>query len=636
MRDLPCEDMWIEIKGKINEVAERHIPMSKPGDKPKRPSWMNDKALCKIREKNSAFKMYMESRDGKDYQKYATARNQAKWECRKAVRDMERKIAADSRQNPKAFFKYANSKLKTRTGIADLSCENDRVVRSDKEKAEALNEFFCSVFTKEDKDKMPEPLKKLSNQTLKEIHIKREEVEKKLSNLNPNKALGPDGISPSILKQCANELAAPLTILMNKSMEEGIIPSDWKLANVSPIFKKGKKTDPGNYRPVSLTSVVCKIMESIVRDHFIQHFQGSCLFSDHQHGFMNGRSCLTNLITVLDSWTTILEDGGSVDTIYLDFSKAFDTVPHERLLMKLESYGIEGQVLWWVRDFLTGRKQRVVVNGKESSWGEVLSGIPQGSVLGPFLFVCFVNDLPETVYSAISLFADDTKIFARVPNQSTILQDDLDKLQIWSNVWQLKFNAEKCKVMHYGKNKEQNKYKMNSHDKSITLETVQLEKDLGVNFDNELKFRQHITTQVDKANRLLGLLRRGFTALDCKSLSVLYKTIIRPHLEYGNVVWHPRYKGDEEKIESIQRRASKLISELKPLEYSERLKRLDIPTLYYRRARGDMIECFKYLNGIYNIKCELFMLDRNSKTRGHKLKQKNHPCSQQSDRTFSV
>ena len=415
----------------------------------------------------------MQTREGKDYSAYAKARNQAKWACRKAVRDMERNIAAESKTNPKAFFRKANtnSKLKSRCGIADLTNDDGSVASTDKEKAETLNKFFCSVFTKEIIDKIPEASNKAKNiKSLSVIEIKPDDIVKKFSKLNLSKACGPDCIPPAILKKCAEELALPLAILMNQSIKEGSIPSEWKLANVTPTLKKGKKTFPGNYRPVSLTSVICKTMESIIRDHLLEHFEENQLLSDCQHGFVRGRSCSTNLLAVLDLWTQTLDEEGSIDTIYLDFAKAFDTVPHERLLRKLQGYGIEGHLLSWVRDFLSGRRQRVVVNGEGSQWGEVLSGIPQGSVLGPLLFVCFVNDLPDDVKSATFLFADDTKIFAKVPDESRTLQADLDRLQQWSDSWQLKFNAEKCKVMHIGRNMDHANYTMISKGVQISLE----------------------------------------------------------------------------------------------------------------------------------------------------------------------
>ena len=448
------------------------------------------------------------------------------------------------------------------------------------------------------------------------IHITKEEVKKKLEKFNPNKACHPDGMS---LRELAEELSGPAAMIMNKALSDGI-PTDWKLARVSPIFKKGVKTNPGNYRPVSLTSVLCKIQESIIRDYVIHHLQENNLISEQQHGFVAGRSCSTNLLAVLDTWSKIIEEEGSVDTIYLDFAKAFDTVPHERLLTKLSAYGIKGNILKWMRSFLTDRQQKVVVNGHESEWKNVSSGVPQGSVIGPLLFVLYVNDLPEVVSSMTYLFADDTKIFTKTPGGCTQLQEDLNSLQVWSDTWLLRFNASKCKVMHMGKNEDNQEYKMGSNGKEVVLGSVNVEKDLGVNFDCELKFNTHIDTQVKKANKLLGMIRRTYCHLDIKSLPLLYKALVRPHLEYCVVVWNPRWKKDQDNIESVQRRATKLVPEIAGLSYEDRLEVLKIPSLFYRRARGDMIECYKYLHGSYKISNNPLTLVADSNTRGHSFK----------------
>lgn len=622
---VSCDDAWTVFTNEVKQCMDKYIPKTKPGPtKKKKQLWLNEKVFKKVRLKHAAFRRYMETKEGKDYAVYAKARNQAKWECKKAVRDFERKIAQESKNNPKAFFSYAKSKLNTKSGVADLVRDDGSVASTDNDKADLLNSFFCSVFTKENTDNVPDFQERSFDQPIENVHITPEEVKKKLQKLNPGKATGPDSIPPSVLKACAEELCAPLAVIMNKSVKEGKLPGDWKVAHVSPIFKKGKKSAPGNYRPVSLTSVCCKVLESILRDIFIEHFKSNNLFSSCQHGFMGGRSCSTNLIAVLDIWTRTLEDGGAIDSIYLDFAKAFDTVPHERLLKKLEGYGIRGPLLAWVKSFLVGRKQRVVLNGMESSWGDVLSGIPQGSVLGPFLFVVFVNDLPDAVHSASFLFADDTKLFAKVPDNSLTLQEDLDRLQLWSDLWQLRFNASKCKVMHIGKQDDPAQYHMTSDGSKVTLEECDMEKDLGVNVDNDLKFSKHVQIQVNKTSRLLALLRRGFTVLDSSSLPMLYKSVIRPHLEYSNVVWHPRFKGDTEELEKVQRRATKLVPELADLDYEDRLRSLKLPSLYYRRARGDMIECYKYLRGIYGVPGDLLERDTDSTTRGHSFKLKKN------------
>lgn len=619
LENQSCDDAWKLFLEKFNVAMDKHIPKRTNKNKRKKPLWMNPAAIAKLKKKHKAFRRYMQTQEGSDYNEYAKARNQAKWECRKAVRDFEQKIASQSKNNPKAFFSYAKSKLKSKSGIADLNYNGETATTS-KDKATMLNDFFSSVFTKEDISNLPSFDERKYNNPLKQIEITTETVKKKLHQLNPSKASGPDNLNPRVLRELANEIATPVAIIMNKALEEGV-PNDWKTAKVSPIFKKGVKTNPGNYRPVSLTSILCKVQESIIRDHIIQHLVENNLLSDSQHGFINGRSCLTNLLEVLDKWTKILENEGSVDTVYLDFAKAFDTVPHERLLVKLSAYGIKGDVLKWIKSFLGNRKQQVVVNGEESEWRSVLSGVPQGSVLGPVLFVIFVNDIPEVVKSMVYLFADDTKLFARAPDDCSAIQDDLNNLQTWADTWQLRFNANKCKVMHIGKHKE-GEYTMTSSGGTVVLDTVEVEKDLGVNIDNNLNFDHHIDSQVKKANKLLGMIRRTYTTLDTYSLPLLYNAIIRPHLEYCIPVWSPRWKKDQESIERVQRRATKLIPELKTLEYVDRLKALKLPSLYYRRARGDMIECYKYLHGIYNVSSDLLQRDVESRTRGHSMKLK--------------
>ena len=220
---------------------------------------------------------------------------------------------------------------------------------------------------------------------------------KRLKSLQVSKSPGPDCIHPKILKECAEELAYPFKLLFDATLIAGKIPSKWKRAEVKPIFKKGKKTEPGNYRPVSLTSVVCKIFESFVRDALCSHLINNDLLSSDQFGFCKGRSCVTQLISTLYDWFEYLGQNIPVDAIYLDFRKAFDTVPHKRLLSKLQGYGIQSNLLNWIGDFLSDRTQYVNVNGECSESVPVSSGVPQGSVLGPSLCIYYINDLSKSV-----------------------------------------------------------------------------------------------------------------------------------------------------------------------------------------------------------------------------------------------
>ena len=455
------------------------------------------------------------------------------------------------------------------------------------EKANALNSFFATTFTKENLTTVPEmDDNNFSGECLNTFRISPDIVLEKLRDLNPAKTPGIDGWHPLFLKHIADLISLPLSILFQKSLEEGLLPEDWLKACVTAIHKKGEKNLPNNYRPVSITSIICKLMESIVRDKIVDHMVQNNLFSKQQHGFVPFRDCMTNLLTCLELWTEMIENGDAVDVIYTDFSKAFDSVPHHRLLKKMKSLGIIGDTLGWVKAFLSNRRQRVRVDDQLSDWINVISGIPQGSVLGPILFVIFINDMPEIVESMCQLFADDAKVFRSVSlrdNHGNLkLQEDLHKLWNWSEKWQLPFNTGKCKVLHLGHNNPCHQYKMNGSK----LEKVDEEKDLGVIVDSEIKFHKHAAAAVKKANMKLGMIKMTFANLDENILPLLYTSLVRSHLEYGNIIWGPHFKGDVIAVEKVQRRATKLVNTIRNLPYEERLRHLNLPLLKHRRRRG--------------------------------------------------
>ena len=258
----------------------------------------------------------------------------------------------------------------------------------------------------------------------------------------------------------ADILSTPLKMLFNKSLCEGIVPIQWVEACITAIHKKGLKSAIGNYRPVSITSVICKMMESFIRDHIIDYMVSNNYTAEEQHGFVPRRERMTNLLPAMDDWTKAIDFGHNIDVIFTDFAKAFDSVPHKRLLVKLE-----GQVLRWLKAFLTGKRHRVNVEGELSDWVYAKSGIPQGSVLGPSLFVIFINDLPLVIKNSCKMFADDTKLYRTIitEDDTTSLQDDIDSLVDWSAFWQLPVNELKCKCMHIGKDRTSRSYQINDH-----------------------------------------------------------------------------------------------------------------------------------------------------------------------------
>lgn len=631
IKGLNTQDAWNVFSSELEKAMEEFIPKvggSRPGKK-KNPVWFNDKAMAKVKKKRDAYQRYMQTRDGKDYLLYTRSRNQAKTACRKAVKDYEKGVAKAAKGNPKAFYAYAKSKLVTKQGVANLTDSNGKQATTDTDKADVLNKFFCSVFTKEDLQSVPDCDDKNFSTVLDDIEIDNSTVLKLLRTLDISKSAGPDGMHPRVLKELADVVFEPLADVFRKSLSEGIVPTQWKEANVTPLFKKGSKSVPGNYRPVSLTSIPCKLMEKIIRNSVFSHLEENGLLSDCQHGFVSKRSCVTNLVEVLNEWTSSLDDGKPVDAIYLDFSKAFDSVPHVRLMKKMEAYGIRGHVRNWISDFLSNRKQRVKISGSASGWEEVTSGVPQGSVLGPVCFVIFINDLPEVVSSLCHMYADDTKIHAPTDTveDSLVIQKDLDNLVDWADKWQLRFNADKCQALQLGSKNKKFKYNMRKHgsDEKVTLESSEVERDLGVNVDSDLKFSKHVEIQVNKANRILGLIRRSYEYLDAESLKLLFIALVRPHLEFANCAWSPRLERDKNLIERVLRRATKCIPGFRDLDYETRLRTLKIPSMSYRRIRGDLIETYKYTHGFYDCK-NPFELNTQGQTRGHQYKLKKHSC----------
>jgi hypothetical protein len=625
MNGLKVEELWLLIKEKIHEAVEKSVPKVMAKQQYKR-KWMDGGTLSTVRKKHKLFRRWLETHDGKIYEEYIKARNKATKACRQARKRLEKVVAQKAKDNPKAFWSYVKAKTSTRTGVSDLKKDDGTKTKSDQEKADLLNTFFKSVFTVEGDSPLPDPPVFQLSQALEDFNVDEEEVKKLLKDLKTNKAAGPDEISPLVLSRAADVLAYPFAQLFRLSLDSGEVPRDWKNATVTPIFKKGSRLVPSNYRPVSLTCIACKLMESLVRKNIMNHLQEQKLITREQHGFVKGRSCVTQLLDVLDSWTETIDNGGSVDVIYMDFQKAFDSVPYKRLLSKLSAHGIQGKVLSWLEAFLTDRRQVVQVNGARSAEALVTSGIPQGSVVGPLMFVVYINDLPTVCSNQVKLFADDTKLFARsdLPDATTSIQDDLNSLQKWSDNWLLKFHPEKCHVLKLGSKKSTAKYSMNGkkdgQDTVIELEESEVEKDLGVFIDNNLSFKEHVSKSTAKANRMLGIIRRSFDHLTEPMFVQLYKAMVRPVLEYGHSAWQPHHKTLCSEVEDVQRRATKLLSTLKDKPYPERLAALRLPTLEHRRKRGDMIDVYKYLHNEYDTDRPRLQLATQSATRGNSLK----------------
>ena len=617
------DTMWCSFRDILTESITMYIPLAKSCRR-KYPRWMTREARIARKCKYKMWKRFQLSQSYNDKVEYKRALNAATNACKDAKRSFEKKLSDEIKVNPKSFYSYVRSKSKTKDQVCPLKTENGNMVVKDEDVCEVLNDYFSSVFTREDincsvtdfpilRDFFPGD----QDDVLHDISIDEELVLSKLRKLKLNKAPGIDGIVPLLLVKTADIVCKPLSIIFSSSLTTGTVPVDWRRANVTAIFKQGVRNNPGNYRPVSLTCQVCKILESIIKDKVQEHLDKFDLIKASQHGFRKHRSCLTNLLEFLQFTRNSVDCGEPVDVIYLDFQKAFDKIPHKRLIMKVEAYGVKGNISRWISNWLQNREQRVVLNQACSQFRTVLSGVPQGSVLGPLLFVMFINDIDSCVVNKLSKFADDTKVFSIVSDQVKIdkLRCDLLNLFKWSQDWQMLFNINKCKVMHFGRSNARAVYFIGGQQ----LEEVDNEKDLGIIVQKDLKVSEQCVKAVKTANRVLGMINRAFTYKTREIVLQLYRSLVRPHLEYCVQAWRPHLKKDIILLEGVQKRVTKMMGTYN-CTYEERAQELGITTLETRRLRGDLIEVFKIFKGLDCIDVHAFFTLSTGTSRGHSFK----------------
>ena len=430
--------------------------------------------------------------------------------------------------------------------------------------ANLFNQYFYSQFSNESNYNID---MNFENDNDFSISFSTSRVQNQLKNLNVNKACGPDQIPGIVLKRCSKTLAEPLSIIFNTIYNTGMVPSDWKLANVVPIFKKGDKKSVKNYRPISLTCICSKIMERIVQEEILN--RTSNLIDLRQHGFIENKSCTTNLISLLEDVTYSLHNKIVTDIIYFDFAKAFDTVNHDILLAKLKyKFKIEGRMLKFLCNFLSSRKQRVVLSNKFSSTLPVMSGVPQGSILGPLLFILFINDIYESISpeTNISLYADDTKIWRNMNSYQDciILQNDINSLNEWCILNKMNFYPDKCKVLSISHKKvswiDILPFSKFPYAISLILDYVDNERDLGILVNETLSWDLQHNKLITKASQLLGLTKRTCHFVNNKNCRrSLYLALVRSQFEHCSPIWRPCSAIQIEKFEKIQKNAIKWI-----------------------------------------------------------------------------
>ena len=534
----------------------------------------------------------------------------------------EIRVIKTFRVNSRDFYKYANKFRKTKDRVGPLKKGNN-YESGPKQMAEILSEQYDSVFsTPKDNINDLEMPQYTNTSLLTDFQITRTALISAMQDIDSASTPGPDDLPAVFYNMFAEQLATPLMIIWRRSLDTGSMPETTLLAIITPIFKGGDKTNPANYRPIALTNHIVKIFERVVRRELVEHLQRNNHMNHSQHGYKSGHSTITQLLAYLDSILSILETGDDVDIIYLDLAKAFDKVDHGILLHKLYTLGVRGRVLKWLEQFLRNRKQMVRVNGFLSHPRWVKSGVPQGSVLGPLLFIIMMIDIDHNLKCGLGSYADDTKLWKAVLSLIN-LQKDLDTAHQWIDDNNMSVNGKKYEHMHAGKNKQ---YSLFLSNEGEIIQTSKVVRDLGVYVSEDLKFRYHITTIVKKATRVAQWVLRTFKTRETFPMLILLKTIVVPILEYACVIWSPNQTELITLLERVQRKFTSRFSQFNTYDenlgmnvchvpYSERLRKLNIYSLERRRERYMILFLYKILIGTYpNPGLDLSSIDRNTRT----------------------
>ena len=524
----------------------------------------------------------------------------------------EEQAVGKIKTNPKYFYSYAKRYSKQKQSLSMLFDKDGNIHTKSKEIANILQDQFTSVFSNPLDTNLasaefstPPVQHPFSDSN---ISFSETDIIEAIDEIKPYASPGPDEIPTVLLSNYKHAVAKPIYLIWSMSLKSGNVPSCYKSSIVTPLYKKDSRAIPSNYRPVSLTSHVIKIFERVIRKQLVTFLESNDLLCSHQHGFRSGHSCLTQLLHHFDD---VLENylvGADTDSIYLDYAKAFDKVDHTLLIKKLQRYGIHPQVVNWIRSFLSDRSQQVVIDGHLSLAALIISGVPQGTVLGPILFLIFINDISHCIkYSTIRCFADDTRISKAITCEGDVkaLQDDLDAVVEWSVNNNMTLHEDKFEYICHSAKKtnylrhlpfvsEFYQYKTSMD----ILSPVQQLKDLGILVSQDLSWSTHIRSTCDKARQKACWVLSVFFTRSPTVMLNLYKSMVRSLLEYCSPLWSPTKITDIQELESVQRTFTSRIAGCHDLDYWKRLKKLSLISLQRRRERFTILHMWKILHGV--------------------------------------
>lgn len=613
------DDLTDTFYRKLNDIISKHTPLVK-NNNTDYPVWFSPALKRTLNEKLKYHRRFRHFENPLDYDTYSMLRRR----CQKLIdtdyASFTSSVESSLNNNIKHFWKYVNSR-KSSSSLPQTMKYGDLVSSDRKSICELFSNYFSSVFEQTSSSLVTNFIKPVHepNRFINAMKISHNDIINKIARLDPNKGAGPDGIPALLIKKCAKTLSIPLGIIFNISLQSGVFPSEWKTAHVVPIFKSGDKSRCENYRPISILSCLGKLFESLVYDTLYYHIKP--FLSPRQHGFVSNRSTTSNLLEYKNYICHAFAKTSQVDSVYTDFSKAFDKVNHYILCKKLASYGIHGNLLRWIESYLTKRSQLVAVRGFVSLPANVTSGVPQGSHLGPLFFVAFINDLISELTCPCLLYADDLKVFRTIDNlaDTVSLQSDIETIDKWCYDNHMFLNVKKCFVISFT-----NKHNIVFGDytlKGETLERKAVAKDLGVLFDEKLTFRDHYDTIISRSNQLIGFLSRSTTRFkNPDSFLYLYSTLVRTILEYNSTIWSPYYAVHSDRIERVQKKCLNILCyryglKRKLSSYNEKLLKFNLLPLQTRRKYYDFTIFFKIIHSLVDSPSLLALVNFNIKPR---------------------
>ena len=608
LNTLSVKDQYLKFLDLVNDICKKHTPVKSGKQSTRTPFYKNRRALMRRRRRRilALNKTLCQTRILNLYNELSEIDNEIIASHKAEKCDYEAKAIEKISTNPKYFYSYARKSQKRSEKIGPfINSKTKSLITEPTVLAEMLQEQYCSVFTKPSEEHEIPNISELfdnydeSSPTLSDLSFTKEDIVKSIAEIKANSAPGPDGFSALLLRECATQLSDPLFIIFRNSIDSGEVPNELKDAFITPIHKGGLKSEPKNYRPVSLLSHILKTLEKIIRRKIVKFLEDNNCMNPCQHGFCKYRSCLSQLLEHYDQIIEAVIDNKNFDVVYLDFFKAFDVVVHNILLKKVKKCGIVGKVGKWLHAFLTDRNQTVFANGMKSRPSKVSSGVPQGSVLGPVLFLIMIADINESVkQSTTRLFADDSKVGKEILTEKDgeDLQSDLNSVYKWGEDNSMRFNTLKFQSIRYGNNEDLTKLVYTSPD-GTPIPAEDHIKDLGVIMSRDLTFNKHIETAATKCRQLMGWIFRTFITRESAPMMTIFKSLVLPRIDYCSQLYFSN-KHLEAELEGLQRSYTARMSDMKDLDYWSRLISLRLYSIQRRNERYSIIYTWKILEGL--------------------------------------